>query len=202
MAKETFDRSKPHVNIGTQAATDGVDLAVVQLPGGGTTIQILDGDDGTEDDNVSVPIGEQDQLICHIDDAGLQFCLDTTMREQWDWDSFRLPLFVDGNGDPLLVQVKLHEVDGGLADFAMDDRASVVDGTIDPNSPMELAGPAADLEAFVGSFTPAAYTGDARVAGFVEVNVPEPTSALLILAAGAALVGRRLGRRRRGNPEA
>lgn len=197
MAKETFDRSKPHVNVGSSGAADDATIGFRDLAGTAETFTRLDNEDGSDDGLVGVNLGPNDALISFIDDAGYQVSLDTTDPSQWSFTSINVPLFVTDTDQPLLHQFDLaqfREGDLSFPTFAQGQVFSVSNGQISGAAGViEIDSPATDLTELIDpTFSPVPYTGSARVAGFVEVNIPEPSTALLLLAAtGVAILPRR-----------
>lgn len=202
MAKENFDRSKPHVNIGASPSTDDATIGYLDQAGGVFFFTRLDSEDGADDGLVRFSLGPSDVRVSYIDDAGLQVSLDTTDPSQWSFNKVNVPLFVTDNDQPLLHQFDLAAYRSGdlsFPTFVPGQLVSVSGGQVNgAGGVMQIDAPASGLTELIDpAFTSAPYTGSARVAGFIEVNVPEPSAALLLLAAtGVAILPRSLRSRR------
>lgn len=198
MAKENFDRSKPHLNIGVSPSTDSGSIdfrdttsSLVQQ------YSVLDNADGRDDGLASINIGPADLIICHQTDGGSQFCVDTTNQAAWQWSPFRLPIFQTDQGVPLLVSFDLADV-LNAPNFVMNQSVGVRAGQIGEWSILSLTETASTTQlASESPPTPTAFEGTALVVGFAEFAIPTPTSFMMIIATGAVLLTRRLRHRRR-----
>jgi len=196
MAKETFDRSKPHIKVSDIGKSGTAEIDFVEVAGGSPRLDshtVNDGDDGMLDAIASFMIGGDDTLICHQTGAGVQFCVDTSSQSTWKWDNFAMPLLQTDTGAPLLVLLDLNDVNGNLPISSLDIGSTVPVSNGQTSIGIEVDhAVTGDLPGGVNPPPRDPYDGDATVVGFVQFNIPEPTSVMFMLAAGAALLKRRV----------
>ena len=194
MAKEKFERTKPHVNVGTIGhTTDSAELAFRDSLGNLNQQTLEDGSDA--DTLIGANIASNHVALCLHGPQGGQMCFDTTQQGAWPNASYNLPLLATASGDPLLVDVKILQLVPDETDTSLGQTFNVTNGRISDwgwigvhesgdittiaNDPLRLT---------------SQYSGQAEVVGFVELNIPEPTSLMIIAGASFAVLAGRMMR--------
>lgn len=191
MAKENFDRSKPHVNIGAP----NTDVGFVFTDG---TLQIVNIEDANGDGFVSVNLQPNHKALIADDGGPLAGHESTVSPDQFRWTAFAQPILEteDGTPLPLLTTIDLARVGDDVPDFQIGQTLQVSDGAIAEWAPLSVHD-GTTLSSLIGDplNRPTEYSGTARVVGFVDYLIPEPTSMLLMAATAVAAIGTRRGRR-------
>lgn len=195
MAKEKFERTKPHVNVGTIGHVDAVAELAFRDDQGNLDRQTLE--DGPDADSfIGANIESNHVALCLTGPQGSQMCFDTSQQSAWPDVSYNLPLLAIPGGDPLLVEVKIEQLLATQSsDFPDGQTFDVIDGQINDWVWLGVHG-AGDIATIANEplRLTSQYSGQAEVVGFVELNIPEPTSLLVMAGVGFAVLARRMSR--------
>lgn len=195
MAKETFVRSKPHVNIGTVGGSSGSASADFGFLTDAGAISVIDYEDDNGDGLVTANLGDHTATLCIAPGGASRVCVDARPPSGgFAWSTFRLPLFDTGGPGPaaLLATIDLAQVGANPPSFEIGRTFAVMDGRIGAWPELAIR-ESAPLSAILADpfQPPPTHTGSARVVGFAEFVVPEPATAMLFAVASVGLLVRR-----------